>query len=110
MSWDGASEKCQCATQSIYDRRQFSERNGSLVGREVKIFARGQCFSTDIPNVFSQGVPGDLLLSCYTVFPLIQGDWIKKPVIWGLECRQKGAMVLNVVSGLGTLAGDGSMF
>lgn len=33
-----------------------------------------------------------------------------KPVIWGLECRQQGTIVLNVVSGPGILASDGSMF
>lgn len=39
----------------------------------------------------------------------MQGDWIKKPVIWGLEYRQQGAMVLNVVSGPGILASDGNI-
>lgn len=39
----------------------------------------------------------------------MQGDWIKKPVIWGLKYRQQGARVLNVVSGLGILAGNGNI-
>lgn len=41
--------------------------------------------------------------------PWYPDDWIKELVIWGLECRQQGAMVLNVVSGPGLLAGDGRM-
>lgn len=41
--------------------------------------------------------------------PSYPNDWIKKLVIWGLEYRQQGAMVLNVRSGPGLLAGDGRM-
>lgn len=39
----------------------------------------------------------------------IPNDWIKKLVIWGLECRQQGAMVLNVGSVPGLLARNGCM-
>lgn len=36
-------------------------------------------------------------------------DWVKKPVIWGLEYRQQGPKALNVVCGPGILAGDGNI-
>lgn len=97
--------------KTLYLRKQsFLRKIRSLVKREDKFHAGGQFLSFGISNAFLQGVPGDpaLLARQYSLLFMESPsyDWVKKPVIWGLEYRQQGAKALNVVSGPGILAGD----
>lgn len=62
MFWYGAREKRDCPT-ALYKREQSFLREIMSLGEPAdKVFVGGQFFSTDSPNAFPQGVPGDTLL------------------------------------------------
>lgn len=95
--------------KALYNRKQnFLREKRGLGETEDKIFAGDSSFPLAFPCIFPRVCLGILCCSCYTTFPSSLGGWIKKPIIWGLGCRLQGAMVLNVVFGPGTPAGDGN--
>lgn len=103
--WHSAGEKYECPTQSILEQEAtFSEGNEELSRQKIKFPLKMVLFHWR-PHWVFQGCGWESSAAC----PSVESDWIKKPVIWGLMCRQQGATVLDVVFGSGILTSDGNV-